>query len=139
MASAEFPASDSEKLICPVGVVDYTKKTDYKFAPKASRRPSQSFTTNSRERHGVFASPRVNSTPLAAYSAKSASASSTLRYASSSSSAYLSGLAVGGAAQRKDWKSTRLNSSHQIISYAVFCLKKKKPRASLVLMRELVH
>src|SRR5258708_19254175 len=27
--------------------------------------------------------------------------------------------------ERKDRKSTRLNSSHQIISYAVFCLKKK--------------
>src|SRR5258708_12842863 len=27
-----------------------------------------------------------------------------------------------------DRKSTRLNSSHQIISYAVFCLKKKKPQ-----------
>src|SRR5207244_12795913 len=27
-----------------------------------------------------------------------------------------------------DRKSTRLNSSHQIISYAVFCLKKKKKR-----------
>src|SRR5258708_19063342 len=27
-----------------------------------------------------------------------------------------------------DRKSTRLNSSHQIISYAVFCLKKKKTR-----------
>src|SRR5258708_26219373 len=26
---------------------------------------------------------------------------------------------------RSDRKSTRLNSSHQIISYAVFCLKKK--------------
>src|SRR5258708_24577140 len=26
---------------------------------------------------------------------------------------------------RRDRKSTRLNSSHQIISYAVFCLKKK--------------
>src|SRR5258708_11845500 len=26
----------------------------------------------------------------------------------------------------KNRKSTRLNSSHQIISYAVFCLKKKK-------------
>src|SRR5438552_10459794 len=32
-------------------------------------------------------------------------------------------------ATRSPWidrKSTRLNSSHQIISYAVFCLKKKK-------------
>src|SRR6266849_4642839 len=27
---------------------------------------------------------------------------------------------------RKDRKSTRLNSSHEWISYAVFCLKKKK-------------
>src|SRR5258708_23579131 len=29
-------------------------------------------------------------------------------------------------ASGEDRKSTRLNSSHQIISYAVFCLKKKK-------------
>src|SRR2546426_4049461 len=28
---------------------------------------------------------------------------------------------------RLDRKSTRLNSSHLVISYAVFCLKKKKP------------
>src|SRR5690625_6639862 len=28
---------------------------------------------------------------------------------------------------REDRKSTRLNSSHVAISYAVFCLKKKKP------------
>src|SRR5690625_5435387 len=32
---------------------------------------------------------------------------------------------VVGARQRKDRKSTRLNSSHVAISYAVFCLKKK--------------
>src|SRR5947208_12011271 len=31
-----------------------------------------------------------------------------------------------GDSTHKDRKSTRLNSSHQIISYAVFCLKKKK-------------
>src|SRR5258708_36423226 len=31
-----------------------------------------------------------------------------------------------GYSRRRDRKSTRLNSSHQIISYAVFCLKKKK-------------
>src|SRR5438552_4671025 len=29
------------------------------------------------------------------------------------------------SAKERDRKSTRLNSSHQIISYAVFCLKKK--------------
>src|SRR5258708_25722526 len=31
-------------------------------------------------------------------------------------------------ARLSDRKSTRLNSSHQIISYAVFCLKKKKTK-----------
>src|SRR2546426_1549660 len=30
------------------------------------------------------------------------------------------------AGEVKDRKSTRLNSSHLVISYAVFCLKKKK-------------
>src|SRR5258708_21006385 len=30
-----------------------------------------------------------------------------------------------------DRKSTRLNSSHQIISYAVFCLKKKKKKTKI--------
>src|SRR5947208_13474531 len=34
----------------------------------------------------------------------------------------------GFPALARDRKSTRLNSSHQIISYAVFCLKKKKLR-----------
>src|SRR3712207_6851456 len=34
--------------------------------------------------------------------------------------------AWGGARERVDRKSTRLNSSHANISYAVFCLKKKK-------------
>src|SRR5258708_8532802 len=36
-----------------------------------------------------------------------------------------SGVAMA-MARAADRKSTRLNSSHQIISYAVFCLKKKK-------------
>src|SRR5947208_17167853 len=34
-------------------------------------------------------------------------------------------LALQPVTQDLDRKSTRLNSSHQIISYAVFCLKKK--------------
>src|SRR5947208_13110768 len=47
-------------------------------------------------------------------------------------SAGLVGMAAGSlllapcADEPRDRKSTRLNSSHQIISYAVFCLKKKK-------------
>src|SRR5437764_4546146 len=40
------------------------------------------------------------------------------------------GQSRGGARDRarlRDRKSTRLNSSHRCISYAVFCLKKKNP------------
>src|SRR2546427_5770862 len=35
---------------------------------------------------------------------------------------------IGGQFARQDRKSTRLNSSHSQISYAVFCLKKKKKK-----------
>src|SRR5256885_12844928 len=38
----------------------------------------------------------------------------------------ISKAAVKNAQGRIDRKSTRLNSSHLVISYAVFCLKKKK-------------
>src|SRR5258708_21467414 len=47
------------------------------------------------------------------------------------------------AAEPADRKSTRLNSSHQIISYAVFCLKKKKKTQSMLCSscasREMYH
>src|SRR5256885_7280213 len=33
---------------------------------------------------------------------------------------------------RRDRKSTRLNSSHLVISYAVFCLKKKKTHSMVI-------
>src|SRR2546426_2171075 len=33
-----------------------------------------------------------------------------------------------GTSAARDRKSTRLNSSHLVISYAVFCLKKKKKK-----------
>src|SRR2546422_8580192 len=36
---------------------------------------------------------------------------------------------------KEDRKSTRLNSSHGYISYAVFCLKKKKKQESTELLR----
>src|SRR5258708_37730908 len=39
---------------------------------------------------------------------------------------------VGWVRGGQDRKSTRLNSSHQIISYAVFCLKKKKTPQQLL-------
>src|SRR5438552_11285739 len=40
--------------------------------------------------------------------------------------------------QETDRKSTRLNSSHQIISYAVFCLKKKKRKWTLMMCCTLI-
>src|SRR5258708_25869975 len=40
---------------------------------------------------------------------------------------------------RADRKSTRLNSSHQIISYAVFCLKKKKTQTSIARLRDSIR
>src|SRR2546430_11344460 len=54
---------------------------------------------------------------------------------------YFFGGAPGGECRRRevpgmgsiDRKSTRLNSSHSQISYAVFCLKKKKPQANNLL------
>src|SRR2546426_1947346 len=36
------------------------------------------------------------------------------------------------ALEPQDRKSTRLNSSHLVISYAVFCLKKKKKKQKLI-------
>jgi len=43
------------------------------------------------------------------------------------------GVLTNAGAAHLDRKSTRLNSSHQIISYAVFCLKKKKRMLAIVL------
>src|SRR3712207_7309978 len=40
---------------------------------------------------------------------------------------------LAGHRLREDRKSTRLNSSHANISYAVFCLKKKKTTADYIL------
>src|SRR3712207_7675170 len=56
-------------------------------------------------------------------------------------------LAAGGAAALErqydrfveDRKSTRLNSSHANISYAVFCLKKKNKTSNIVKSRENTH
>src|SRR5438067_8428665 len=40
---------------------------------------------------------------------------------------------IGRRRRRADRKSTRLNSSHVSISYAVFCLKKKKKNKNNIL------
>src|SRR5947209_8845115 len=58
-------------------------------------------------------------------------------YGGSCSSACLTAAAAtsastrGGMRSDRDRKSTRLNSSHANISYAVFCLKKKKKKTQI--------
>src|SRR3712207_7077492 len=46
---------------------------------------------------------------------------------------------VAALERKRDRKSTRLNSSHANISYAVFCLKKKKIYSSLLATASLAH
>src|SRR5438132_4975976 len=41
------------------------------------------------------------------------------------------GIPASGVPASADRKSTRLNSSHTVISYAVFCLKKKKQNKNM--------
>src|SRR5947208_10563001 len=48
-----------------------------------------------------------------------------LQVLSANFTSFASKLSLGACSTCRDRKSTRLNSSHQIISYAVFCLKKK--------------
>src|SRR5437764_11183928 len=43
------------------------------------------------------------------------------------------------AVSNEDRKSTRLNSSHRCISYAVFCLKKKKKKQTHRRARDNIH
>src|SRR5256885_4130451 len=47
------------------------------------------------------------------------------------------GMHVDSETDPQDRKSTRLNSSHLVISYAVFCLKKKKNRRRCLLRSRL--
>ena len=51
---------------------------------------------------------------------------------------------IAGKSVHLDRKSTRLNSSHLVISYAVFCLKKKTffatiPRCRIIFIRQYVY
>src|SRR3712207_7556437 len=45
----------------------------------------------------------------------------------------------GGSDRSADRKSTRLNSSHANISYAVFCLKKKKNQVKITLLAQFLY
>src|SRR5207248_9365963 len=43
------------------------------------------------------------------------------------------------ASATRDRKSTRLNSSHRTISYAVFCLKKKKKKTNIIITNHMTQ
>src|SRR3712207_7899853 len=52
---------------------------------------------------------------------------------------YRSGVGTERASPTRDRKSTRLNSSHANISYAVFCLKKKKNKHTYIYSLSVYH
>src|SRR2546426_8478941 len=91
------------------------------------RRPPRStlfpYTTLFRSVYGLPRHPELPASHLA-----------TSGSLSVASAAVLGLLAIVGLRKRRiDRKSTRLNSSHLVISYAVFCLKKKKLLTSFIL------
>src|SRR5436190_16632708 len=69
----------------------------------------------------LFRSPEPESLPYALLDAVAATSFNSESPRSRSAGATRSGIVPSA-----DRKSTRLNSSHTVISYAVFCLKKKK-------------
>src|SRR2546427_8013801 len=73
----------------------------------------------------LFRSPHESRRRFARPTPKRESASS-MASLSTSSRSRPSGAFLHLGRQSRDRKSTRLNSSHSQISYAVFCLKKKK-------------
>src|SRR2546421_5340316 len=82
--------------------------------------------------------PRSTLFPYTTLFRSSGSASSSSSAASDSAAAAV-GSQAGALAPRAlsgDRKSTRLNSSHDQISYAVFCLKKKKIKLYLRELRD---
>src|SRR5256885_5002648 len=74
--------------------------------------------------------PRLLFSTSAPYVAVAARSSVDVRSAVNSASE-MSNSVVSIVRHLTDRKSTRLNSSHLVISYAVFCLKKKKKRLSI--------
>src|SRR5205085_12285169 len=70
--------------------------------------------------------PETKSVRVTVFGSSSNTTDSATASLSSIASAMASSHKTSGRLARLDRKSTRLNSSHSQISYAVFCLKKKK-------------
>src|SRR3712207_7876666 len=90
------------------------------------RRPPRStlfpYTTLFRSQTGVMGDLSARGTPSRRFPGSPQSAAQARRFVR----AALDGVAPDVVDTAQDRKSTRLNSSHANISYAVFCLKKKK-------------
>src|SRR5439155_20021307 len=87
------------------------------------------FFHNSGDHRDLHSFPTRRSSDLRARDSSSfirASSSVASENARSPTSSGSSAIARSRSRPRRDRKSTRLNSSHVAISYAVFCLKKKK-------------
>src|SRR5205807_8244841 len=99
------------------------------FTRSAARRPPHSFPT--RRSSDLYSSSTPPPQPNPAFTgwtqvpgppADNVNNQAYFRYTPDSSTVKVDGTV------KLDRKSTRLNSSHLVISYAVFCLKKKTPR-----------
>src|SRR5207247_11255983 len=95
----------------------------------APRRPLHSFPTRrSSDLAEAAQRERAEAAPEAERDAAFAGDALLIEVARAAAAADLDAVDVRGAARDQDRKSTRLNSSHEWISYAVFCLKKKKEK-----------
>src|SRR5207244_12019826 len=84
--------------------------------PRPPRSPLFPYTT-------LFRSPRLRAAAVPPFAGEFKTLIRASRSAHSRATRTVASLEQSSTTDRK---STRLNSSHQIISYAVFCLKKKK-------------
>src|SRR5205809_4675257 len=92
---------------------------------KSALKP-ESFTVLDIVAQSLNANPDIR-IEIAGYTDNTGSSATNLKLSQARADAVRAYLGSKGVAPR-DRKSTRLNSSHGYISYAVFCLKKKKKK-----------
>src|SRR5579875_3500400 len=88
--------------------------------------PKSGYSLESRIILNQFGQVYVNETLIESVNATSALQSITMCFPQQYSGHIFDIRATLNKGSGRDRKSTRLNSSHTVISYAVFCLKKKK-------------
>src|SRR6266403_4757762 len=98
--------------------------------PKVAASPLMSWAARNSSSRVNFVKPSLR---IAAWAAESRSASIDIQFLKSPDRP---ARAFSARATGSDRKSTRLNSSHVEISYAVFCLKKKKKEQRYLCVQE---